>query len=651
MNWLFSVIFLIFYLNFNNILGNFIICIFDFKKRSSSQTIIYGFLTTSFIQWLIGFPCQLLHFSWNIYFYILLSVYAIILVMMFKYRYIINGFKLDVKSHFKNYWVMYIMASVFLFWSISSQMPYLEMNYDDHYYIGAIVQQVGSSALSSENFFTGTAEVIPFVRIVNTYEINYGFWATLFHIDLPFFARGTMTFHNYLLVFMSFHAFFSVFLKRYDKYLQFIVLPFTILLIPGYFLQVAGILKMYDDWQFNTAIWYGGSIVRTISIPICLMLGNEWIHKVTIKKTVFALITCVALLSYSSIFLTFAISMFIVIIFMFIYKQIQLKKNFKWLSIMAGYLVLILCVIKIGPILLESIAPEYTVALADNLKEYIYFRGFYGAHSYVFIIYAITLLILYMKIKDSDFRRLILGIVVISIILYSGLFDKFFILLSFNVVFVGLRLMTGLQLVLISFVGFLLYLIIEKFRIYKLSSLSVIGLLLCFSLFNIKNESMYKAYAYPGTGLSSYGFDFSRIVSNTKLIPKVHSDIGEYFRENETSDRHRVISPYTIPYENGVLHVTAGLIMTANNIEVCMSDNYIGMNDMNWEIGTKFNSFVNGDIPYAEVKDLLLDLNVEYIITPSSIVVNSLLDEQMELVVISVSLKDDVVYMLKTNIN
>lgn len=649
MNYIFTIVFLIIYMHFIYYTGNFMIKLFGFQRRSTSEAIIFGYISITAMQWSIGVIAQFFHLSWNLYFYTLLLVYGLWLWLLYSKGCIIKYSRQNILIHIKKYWFLYITALFFLYWSVSSQMPYLEMNYDDHYYIGAMMQQSGSEALSTKNFFTGAFDEVPFVRLINTYEINYAFWANLFHISIPFFCRFTMTLFNYILVFMSFHAFFSVITKKNNVYLQFVILPFTILLIPGYFLQVAGLIKMYDDWQFNTAIWYGGSVVRVTSLPVCLLLVNEWVQRPTCKKTSFILIASICYVSLSSVFLTFAISIGLISIVMLVYKRMQEYRNVKWIFATIFTIVLICFIIKLGPILLEKIAPVFTEDLQENLKQYVYFRRFYGYYSKVFIIYVLTLVLLFYKQRSLPFRRMLFSVLLLCVIVYSGIFDKFFILVSQNVVFVGMRLMTGLQLMLISYVGYLICLLFEKFNLKIVSGgISFISLLL-FTCFNFNMSDYYVKLAYPGTGLSSYGYSYDRIFVNDQLVPQIYIDIGKYLKENETSTPHKFVSPYTINYEDGVLHLTAGMVMSSNNIISCMTDRYIGTGGMNWGIANNINSFLKGEIPYENVELQLRNLKIEYLLTDQIQVVNDLKNRGMELKLTSISIKGDKVYLLKTD--
>lgn len=85
-----------------------------------------------------------------------------------------------------------MLVIIFTLLSIFNLLSYYRMNYDDSYYIGKIVNQVGSNALLSENYYNGNlSNVIDggITRILNTFEISYGFFANLFNIDIPFFVE------------------------------------------------------------------------------------------------------------------------------------------------------------------------------------------------------------------------------------------------------------------------------------------------------------------------------------------------------------------------------------------------------------------------------------------------------------------------------
>ncbi|WRK53112.1 hypothetical protein SD457_23770 [Coprobacillaceae bacterium CR2/5/TPMF4] len=43
-------------------------------------------------------------------------------------------------------------------------------------------------------------------------------------------------------------------------------------------------VRMYDGWQFQTAIFYGSSVVRVMAIPILIIFGIELVKNLLSKK-------------------------------------------------------------------------------------------------------------------------------------------------------------------------------------------------------------------------------------------------------------------------------------------------------------------------------------------------------------------------------
>lgn len=95
-------------------------------------------------------------------------------------------------------------------------------------------------------------------RALNTYELLYSFFGSLFHISLVFFCRCTMTFHNYAIVFFIVKLFVSIFVD--EKISQYSIL-FLLLIPAGYAAKgdLSFKIRMYDNWRFQTAI-YGGQL-------------------------------------------------------------------------------------------------------------------------------------------------------------------------------------------------------------------------------------------------------------------------------------------------------------------------------------------------------------------------------------------------------
>ena len=90
--------------------------------------------------------------------------------------------------------------------------------------------------------------------------------------------------------------------------------------------------------QFQNAIWYGGSVVRVLSVPImCIVCIPLIENKMTIKNYIFAGITSCSMMSFFDRFfyLVLIVMFFVLFILKFAYNTcISIKeKNTKWIII------------------------------------------------------------------------------------------------------------------------------------------------------------------------------------------------------------------------------------------------------------------------------------------------------------------------------
>ena len=187
-------------------------------------------------------------------------------------------------------------------------LVYYQNNYDDAYYIGKIVNQIGANQLSMENFYSGslTNGEIGIVRLLNTYEITYGFFSSIFHISVPFFCRITMAIHNYFLIFSVYKLVAEFFVKKHLA--QFCLIPFCLLLISaGYAMEgnTPISINMFDGWQFQSAIWYGGSIVRVLAIPTIFIFCEKLLYKFDFKNLLLLGIIYITFMSFSIVSIFF----------------------------------------------------------------------------------------------------------------------------------------------------------------------------------------------------------------------------------------------------------------------------------------------------------------------------------------------------------
>lgn len=653
LDWILGCLFLAFVLVYYTLAGKISLKLINLKESFFSRTLFTGFIIVTFIQWVIGFPCQLFHCSWKVYFSIMFMVNGCLFIYLIIY--FRKGFCLEkdlltkkVFSHFSKYWFIYLLVIVFSIWSMSSQLPYYIMNYDDHYYLGAIVQQTNSVALSTENFFNGTPMQLGISRLINTFEINYAFWANLFHIYPVFFARAIMVIHNYLLVFMAIHAFFSIFKNIKEKNIQFILISFVALLIPAGYLEQKNIIRVYDGWQMNTAIWYGSSMVRLTCLPVLTMFAFEITEKISFKKIVFFGMLCVSYLSFSSIALPFIIVALLIGWLFLAFRVYQSGSKYSLFASLFMMLVMLFS-LKFGPKILEFFFPSQKVSVLESIANYRSMKGYYINDNYLYMLSSSFLL--FSLISERNRRVSYVGSVILICVFlcYCSLFDKFFILICMNYDFVALRLITGLQMMLLMFLGFYIVDFIKKFNVNMLPKVSV-ALIVIICVFNFMNMEIYTSsdFNHAGTGMSVFGYSIDRLVNNDTMAPNIYKDLFDYFDE-ETRDRHRIINPKIIHYEEGNLFLYAGMSFAADNIEACITDSEQRCDNMTNEEIQRLSDFANGTSSYNDVKGLLINYKIEYILTGDVAVVKELENYGFECVMVSESMNHEILSLIKLN--
>lgn len=645
-NWVMSLVFLMVVISIYYFIGFIIEKIFlnELNKTTYVYKIMIGFIITSFIQWCVGFPAQAFHVNWKVYSTILFVIYIIVIAVIVYYCRVNKTFlnlmdKKNVLNHLKKYWFVYLLVCLFSFFSMTSQLPYFEMNYDDHYYIGRIVQEIGASKLAIENYFTGTVQPVSFDRIITTYEISYGFWAQLFYIDPSFFARGTMVVLNYYLIFMSFQAVSEMFIK--NKYLaQYGLIGIALLIIPAGYLWINKQTMMYDGWQMNTAIWYGSSIVRLMFIPVILVLFQSFRYK-KFKGVCLLLTTVIAFLSYSAItlpiFILFTMSTIIYSLLHLIFTKNSKKKILAFLLLL-GFLIIIYVIYQLNfqhPILvkIEQAAMQFSVDNKFRLE---------GSNLFLpsFILSMIAMFVVKKKYQVQHMIFLIA-----SIIIFLPMFIYILSISSLGYFFVIARTFTAMQVMWLVISGAILIRGIE--RIKYITPIITITLLIGLLIFHINHLQIYKTINFSGSGTSQAGYSLNRLIRNPYMIPEIYIEIGNFFEEKEGDERFQIISPQFTKYENGNLHLNAGLIMVANNIEICNSQYGMcnGMTDTNKKI---LNDFFEGNVSNIEtLHNIIQKSSIDYIIADEESVQTIIYYLQGNVILEMNSLNQDTLYLIE----
>lgn len=500
---------------------------FNFKNRSFSLNLILGYVVYTFIQAIGGITVQILQLPWLCFFwYMILILIAITTYIIYNKRKesskLIGDF--SIVCHLKNYWYIYVLSIILLFFSIMKyDMIWLANCLDDGYYLNLI---------SSYPYVDNPYVIVPatglnggfFIpRAINTFEIEASFWVYLLKIEPTVFTRVIMNIFNYYLLLHLVYEFAHkciIFGKTEikEKYIQYFTTPVLLFATYSEF-QATYILQMQDAWQFNTAMWFGSSIVRMCGFFL-LMIPIIERKKIDLSVFAYCFVTSFALMSKASQALPIIIICAIGYLFTWLYYI-----NKRTCTVIGCILIVILCFI---PLLNEDCNTR--IAVMNNLIHI-------NKH-YVLPYFSIFMLIVSLILKNEFINRWNAILMIFAILMWVPRVQNLFIDFSFYD-FVAARATTtfAFTVVISSFVY--LFLIINKIlkNMKFVVMLSLVGML---SLCNIITIDYHHTYNLK-TGLAI-------LVKNPYIIPNSTYELS--VKLNQLAKEHD--TEYHVLTQNGL---------------------------------------------------------------------------------------------------
>lgn len=628
MNYVLMPIFLIIITIIYYILGRHFMEMFHVQKHQYAFRILTGFLTVFFIGFIIGFPMQLLSLSW-IFFAI---VYALVLILclVFTIRHYHMTFdksklsKKTLKCHFKKYWFVYLLTCLFTLLSVTNTQPYYLNNYNDDYYIAKVVHLIQTPHLLNQNYFYGNVlstsghlanALAQGHRMFNTYELVYSALCSYVHISPAFFCRFVMVIHNYYLTFLLYTMFAGLFLK--ESVAQYALILFACLMIPAGYASRGSLpikIRMYENWRFQTAIFYGGSVTRVFSIPLFLYFGSFLLKKISKVHLLTYLFVMIALLSFQ----TNALSYFIIVSLVLIVAKIECmilaktetKKKKIYYTIILFSLVFVTIIT--SNTVLASI-DRIRKSVASNARTY----ELYYANAFIFDFFALTgfASITIMMYLDYHRTRLItFALLIIYLIFRLDTNSYFLTLLSFNS-YGGARILTSLLMMCMLYCG----MIVVKLITHKGGARHLCALLSCvIALATVTgiymNNDTLKKYNRVEDNMTSIGYSLKPIMANQYMLPTPIAETGKYFN-NLKYGQYRLMSEYYIPYEKTTIDSHC-LLYSSNRIEL-----YYFLSKQNTE---SMAYYLAGKKNYNDILGILKVSKCNYILTTRKAVKNDL---------------------------
>lgn len=622
MNWLLTLVFYLVLFPHYYLLGNTCLEIFHYEKNVR-KSILAGFVTTFFITFIIGFPCQLFYLSWKFYFILQLIVFVLIdgvLIYRNRWKPFIN--RKTIRNFVRDNWVLILFVVIFMTLAIASQLPYYDLNYDDTYYIGKVMNHVGTPHLMNEDYFNGSlvqASGFDPIRMINTYELSYAFLGTIFHIDLAFLCRISMAMHNYILFAIVYKEIGSYFVS--EKYAQYTILPFFYFMLPHGYLQQGmpfGLLRIhsYDLWQFQTAAFYGGSVVRMMSIPILFIFALPLVKKMNVKQLIFMMICSISMLSFSTIFMQVVVLFFVAILLVkFIYHLYEAIQN----KSTRGILVYACCVLAMVLFLLATKVLGHssfvqTEAYLKNVENYKGFQAAWFDIDTLLLRGWIILIVAFLLQKEKKARAFVLVTAILYLFVFKCFFIALLMLTTFGYFFVALRTVASIQYILLFLVGVCfvrLYEMIFHKKAWGMKLVSV-GVCICLSVFFVGKQTTFLNYTFLASGVSSAGWNFKRVLDvNTKMVPDIFVEVGDYFNTLPYGN-YKMYTCNQFVTDGGYTTYDGGFEMTTNRLHIANHNGFKKLDEN--DIATLDKFCKDGSVSTGDVLAILNKENIEYIL-------------------------------------
>ena len=629
MNYIKTTIFLLIFTIFLNVLGIMVKKVLHLKNKTFAFQTIAGFFFLFLLGFIVGFPSELLSLSWNSYFCIytvLLLIVFIISVIYSKHELInyMNYIKRDplnvLLRHLKKYWFIYCLVLAFSILSMTNTQPYLWANYHDDYYIAKMVHLKGAAHLLDEDYVTGAKLVrnsffsYPLqqgYRTVNTYELTYAYLSSISTIDMVFFCRVTFTLYIYLICFFTYKIFVEIFCDANIS--QYALVFFALLMIPSGFMGSLDkfSVRMFENWRFQTAIFYGGSVVRVIGLPLIVLAFLKICKKFTKYSLIVFVGIALVLLSFQFTAICYLLFVLPILIVVYIVKsniaKFNTRKGIKLsVIIVTLFVILIITADKWIPALKIFNEAKY----ASFYDRYLpYYQDVFIKDT--FALYAFIPLIMILYIFKKNHYALIATIVVLlcySIFKFNFATKLLSIITSYT--FYGLlRVMTSILLFTVIYWGILFLTIVSRLKrrnviVPMLEGAIVISLILCI----FTNQNKLKKYQLAGQNMTPLGYSIKPLTNNDKMMPDMFIKVGNYINKLPKK-KYLILSEGKIPYKNTYVDNINFLLVSPNTQLWLTSQNY-EMDDYSF-----MTQFLTGKKPYYYAEYIFKKVKFDYVFT------------------------------------
>lgn len=494
---------------FSSILFFYLLGIAILKHNQSlPKNILVGYLVYNLMIAIVLIPIQLLVLPWSFacVYVVLLSISCFIFSIIRIKKYKIKLIEVSLKHMIKKYYFLIILA-ILLFFIFLMQLDLIWINnhLDDGYYLVRIATLPFEDHLFSVTHATGLTENYGAFNTyaLNVFELEASIYVYLLHLDPSVYCRIVLNTFNYFLAICTVYVLAetiiqSTKIKIKESFIQYLPIVLVIFSFDARVMQETGLLVVQDSWQFNSAMWYGSSLVRVLGI-LWIILPFIKNDKITFWDIVKVGSISLVLISKSSIALPVIFISGIAYLIAFFFTN----GNKKWMILSAFIIVLM---IVLGYFLPNN---EYIETLINQLFE---------INKYSILLWGcfISILVFVFKNKNKiSIRFSIILLVVLAFIALPEVNDSFELISMYD--FVARRAQTTFYytFVMFGYISFMILLYQYAPKFYK-----GVNILFCITLVVLSVASYTVANGNP---LHSYNV----MAHNYRLFPNSTIELGE----------------------------------------------------------------------------------------------------------------------------
>lgn len=271
-----------------------------YQSKNFSENFLIGYVCYTVLQFFGGFVCQQLRFPWLLYQLFMLGLIVFILYYVFYKKKIKINYQ-NLLSHIREYWLLYFLVIVLIFLALMN-VDYLwnGNNTDDGYYLNKIRMAPYVPSYVDYNYATGFTAPSSIIRNLNTFEIEAAFFCQILGMEAAIYAKVFLSVIHYIILLNTIYWFFhTVYTGEKKNLLIYTLVPILFFGIYQEIMLEKHFIVMSDAWQFNSAMWFGSTLVRTAGFFMMMtLLLKESLH---LKEKIILLgMITIALLSKSS---------------------------------------------------------------------------------------------------------------------------------------------------------------------------------------------------------------------------------------------------------------------------------------------------------------------------------------------------------------